>query len=77
MSGSAHLDLRYPIGGLFVVLGVLLAAFGFVTRSNATIYAPSLGLNINLLWGGVMLVVGMLFLGLAAASARRERGPLP
>ena len=72
MSGAAGMDLRYPIGGLFTVLGVLLTGFGFVTRDNAALYAPSGNVNINLIWGVVMLVFGLLFLGLAAMADRRE-----
>ncbi|MBK9411125.1 MAG: hypothetical protein IPN47_24450 [Gemmatimonadetes bacterium] len=45
------MDLRYPIGGLFTVLGVLLAGYGFATRGDVQLYAPSGNLNINLLWG--------------------------
>ena len=70
MSGAAALDLRYPIGGLFVVIGVILAGFGAATRGNAAMYVRSGGVNVNLWWGLVMLVVGILFLALA----RRGRG---
>ena len=48
MSGAAGMDLRYPIGGLFTVMGVLLAGFGYATRDNAALYAPSGNFNINL-----------------------------
>ena len=70
MSAAATLDLRYPIGGLFVVLGAILAVFGLVTRGNAAMYAPSAGVNINLWWGLVMFVVGLVFLGLARRGHR-------
>jgi hypothetical protein len=57
------LDIRLPIGFLFTTLGVLLIAFGAL--SDKAIYARSLGININLEWGVVMLLFGalMLFLG--------------
>ena len=71
MSAGASLDLRYPIGGLFVVLGAILAGFGLVTRNNAAMYVPSGGVNINLWWGLVMLVVGAIFLLLARRGHRR------
>lgn len=71
MSAGASLDLRYPIGGLFVVLGAILAGFGLVTRGNAAMYVPSGGVNINLWWGLVMLVVGVVFLLLARRGHRR------
>jgi hypothetical protein len=58
-----QLDVRVPIGLLFSVLGVVLAAFGAI--SDRAIYHQSLGVNINLLWGLVMLAFGlaMLWLG--------------
>ena len=70
MSGGAALDLRYPIGGLFTVLGLILAGFGLATRENAAMYARSQGLNVNLAWGVVMVVVGLLFLFLARRGSR-------
>lgn len=73
MSAGAALDLRYPIGGLFVVLGAILAGFGAVTRNDAATYVPSGGVNINLWWGLVMLVVGILFLALARRGGRLDR----
>lgn len=74
MSGAAAMDLRYPIGGLFTVLGVILAGYGLATRGNTQLYAPSGNLNINLLWGVVMTVFGILFLALAASAGRRGTG---
>ena len=71
MSAAAALDLRYPIGGLFVVLGAILSVLGAVTRDDAAMYVPSGGVNINLWWGLVMLVVGVIFLALARRGARR------
>ena len=57
------LDIRLPIGFLFSIFGVLLMVFGAL--SDKAIYERSLGININLEWGVVMLMFGlvMLFLG--------------
>ena len=71
MSGEASLDLRLPIGGLFVALGLILGIFGAVTAGNTGMYEKSGGININLLWGVVMLVTGVLFLLLARRGAAR------
>ena len=73
MSAGASLDLRYPIGGLFVVLGAILAGFGAVTRDDTAMYMPSGGININLWWGLVMLATGLVFLALARRGHRRPR----
>ena len=73
MSAAGGLDLRLPIGGLFVMLGLVLAGYGLATNSDAAQYAKSGGLNINLWWGVVMLVVGILFLLGARRGAARDR----
>jgi sulfite exporter TauE/SafE len=54
------LDIRLPIGGLFTVLGAILAGYGLL--GNRAVYARSLGYNVNLIWGVVLLVFGLLFL---------------
>jgi drug/metabolite transporter (DMT)-like permease len=69
MSGASGLDLRYPIGGLFSVLGVLLTVWGWVTNGDASLYGRSGGVNINLWWGVVLLITGLLFI----VFARRGR----
>jgi hypothetical protein len=53
------MDIRIPIGFLFVILGLILAAFGVFTLNDTELYARSLGRNINL-WTGI----GMLIFGL-------------
>ena len=50
------LDLRLPIGLLFLLLGALLSVYGLV--SDPAIYNVSLGVNVNLWWGGVMMLFG-------------------
>jgi hypothetical protein len=61
-----QLDVRVPIGLLFSALGVLLTAFG--AFSDRTIYQQSLGVNINLVWGLVMLAFGIVMLLLGRQS---------
>ena len=74
MSGSSGLDVRLPIGGLFTALGLLLGSYGLATAGDAAHYARSLSVNINLWWGLLMLVFGLLLLG-AAGAARRSSAP--
>lgn len=52
------LDIRTPIGMMFAIFGLLLAGYGLI--GDQTIYATSLGHNINLIWGIVLLLFGAL-----------------
>lgn len=76
MSGAGGLDIRLPIGGLFVVLGLILGGYGVATNSDAERYARSMSVNINLWWGLVMLLFGALLL-LLARSTRRDASAHP
>jgi len=53
-----NIDLRFPLGLLFIVFGVLLTLFGLFT-DRAT-YERSLFINVNLWWGLLMLLFGCL-----------------
>ena len=57
------LDLRLPIGLMFALFGAMLTLYGLV--SSDTIYDRSLGINVNLWWGLVLLAFGLIMLGLA------------
>jgi hypothetical protein len=65
-----NLDLRLPIGLMFTIDGVLLVGFGLV--SDPAIYARSLGANVNLWWGLVLLAFGV---GMLVPSIRPSRRP--
>ena len=59
-----QLDIRLPMGLLFLLLGIILVVYGFV--SDPAIYARhSLGQNVNLLWGSVFALFGAAMLWLA------------
>jgi len=72
MSGSGSLDLRLPIGGLFTALGIIIGGYGLATNGNSAIYQQSENININLWWGIVMFVVGVLMFTLGVRSTRRH-----
>jgi hypothetical protein len=55
------LDIRTPIGLMFGIFGLLLTGYGLVTRGS-DIYQRSLGYNVNLEWGIVLLVFGAVML---------------
>lgn len=68
-----HLDIRLPIGALFCLIGLILVIYGAL--SDSAIYIRSLGININLWWGAVLLVFGaaMLYLSRNALGALLRR----
>jgi tellurite resistance protein TehA-like permease len=72
-----YLDIRLPIGILFGLLGLILAGYG--TVSDPTIYQRSLGYNVNLIWGLVLLGFGvlMLVLGRRRTSGVRQAESSP
>lgn len=64
-----QLDVRLPMGLLFLALGVILVGYGLV--SDAAIYAKhSLGQNVNLIWGSIFALFGGVMLWLT----RRAKG---
>ena len=63
------LDLRLPIGLMFGLFGAMLAVYGLV--SSDAIYDRSLGINVNLWWGLVLLGFGVVMLVLARRGQPR------
>ena len=52
------LDLRVPMGLMFTIVGAILSIYGAVTYGS-DLYARSAGVDINLVWGLVMLAFGI------------------
>ncbi len=64
------LDLRWPMGLMFTLVGGLLTLFGMATASDEKLYRCSLGINVNFWWGLVLLVFGLSMIGLAWWAGR-------
>ena len=62
------LDIRIPLGMAFLLTGGILAIFGAFTRGSA-LYERSLGIDVNLIWGMVLAVFGLVML----LVGRRQR----
>jgi hypothetical protein len=62
------LDIRVPIGLMMGLMGLLLAGYGLLGPHD--IYARSLGINVNLIWGTALLVFAGILLVL---GTRRKR----
>jgi hypothetical protein len=64
------LDIRIPIGMMFAILGLILVLSGLLTGAQG---AHSLGININLWWGIVMLVFGGTMYVFGRRGSKTER----
>ena len=65
-------DIRIPIGMMFTILGVLITVFGLFTWGNEPMYQKSLGMNVNIIMGIIMLVFGLLMLYLSRRGKKKE-----
>lgn len=65
------LDIKIPIGLLFTIFGLILGIYGIFTASDSALYAKSLGVNVNLYIGILMLIFGVLML-LGARKSKKE-----
>jgi hypothetical protein len=71
------LDLRIPIGLMFSLLGIILAAFGLATRGTSALYERSLGVNANLWWGIVLLILGQTMFQLGRRTLNQREKLVP
>jgi hypothetical protein len=65
------LDIRWPIGLMFTLIGAMLTLFG-VAKPDQSV---TLGININLTWGIVLLVFGVLMLAGAVRGGKNPPSP--
>lgn len=64
-----QLDVRLPMGLLFLSLGLILVGYGVM--ADPAIYAKhSLGQNVNLIWGVIFALFGGLMLWLSARAKK-------
>jgi hypothetical protein len=64
-------DIRIPIGLMFSIIGVLITGFGLFTMSNTEMYHKSLGVNVNIIMGILMLIFGLVFLFFAFRKKKK------
>jgi hypothetical protein len=63
------LDIRWPIGLMFTLIGLLLVIVGATNGASA----QALNINIDLIWGVVLLIFGVSML--LGAIAGKKQGP--
>jgi hypothetical protein len=66
------IDIKFPIGLMFTILGLLLTVFGLATAGNTEMYQRSLDININLWTGIVMLAIGVFMLATSKLKSNKE-----
>ena len=67
-----RLDLRLPIGLMFTIFGAILVWYG--VTSDPAIYERSLGVNVNLWWGLVLLAFGLVMFTVAVRAGKKQGG---
>ena len=66
------LDIKIPIGLMFSILGVILTIHGLLTGGNTEMYEQSLGHNINL-WSGLLMLVFGAFMLLTSSLVKKKK----
>jgi hypothetical protein len=67
------IDIKFPIGLMFSILGILLTFYGLITNSDEALYSRSLGINVNLWSGAGMLIFGLIMLFLVYRSRGQKK----
>lgn len=64
-------DLRFPVGMMFTLFGVLIAGYGLF--GDPKLNERSLNININLWWGCVLLVFGLTMFTFAMLGKNKAK----
>ncbi len=65
------LDIKIPIGLMFLILGIILTVYGLFTLGDS-MYSISLGENINLLSGLFMILFGGFMLMISDLRKKKK-----
>lgn len=67
------LDIRFPIGLMFSIVGLIITIYGMATIGQDAMYVKSLNVNVNLLSGIGTLVFGLVMLLLSDPVRKRKK----
>lgn len=68
------LDIRLPIGLMFTLIGALLTGYGVINRAAAVTKIDGQEIPIDLIWGIVLLIFGVLML-FGAIGGKKNNPP--
>ncbi|HUB26734.1 MAG TPA: hypothetical protein VL992_15015 [Tepidisphaeraceae bacterium] len=71
-SGGMGMDIRLPMGLMFLIIGVIIAGYGVSTTGDAMYTDHSLGININIDWGVVLVLFGLWMLMLVWRASGKK-----
>jgi len=67
------LDIRWPIGLMFTLIGALLVIMGLASPSMSR----SLDYNVNLIWGLFLVVFGLIMTFFAYRGGKKDKNNQP
>ena len=67
------LDVRVPIGWLFIVYGGMLVVWGLFRPVQIELGAGMASFNLNLIWGGLMLAFGVCMKVFSDIDTRKSK----
>ena len=68
------LDIKFPIGLMFAIFGVILTIQGVFTIGSTELYEKSLNVNLNLWSGLFMLIFGSIMLVFSIRKKKTSNG---
>jgi hypothetical protein len=70
MSAMGSLDIRWPIGFIFTIYGIILLAYS-AASDRGVVVVNSTGFRVDLICGAAFLIFGLFMGGLAVKASRR------
>jgi hypothetical protein len=67
------LDIRFPIGLMFSIVGLIITIYGLATLGQDAMYVKSLNVNVNLLSGLGTMTFGILMLLFSDPVRKRKK----
>jgi len=71
MAQTHFLDIKIPLGWLLTFYGVVLTTYGLLSKSE--VYQKSAHINVNLIWGGMILVIGIILLSASCCCSKNKK----